>query len=612
MSFDELFVVMTVVIPLFFVIRDRLRIDVAALIMASSLGLAQFLGMGVLGPAHQPDEAVKAIAGLSQPVVITLFSLFIVTRCLEYTGVTRWLAGHILALGGQSEIRLIAFFTASTAFLSLFMNNLAAGALVLSSALTVARRSGVRPSKLLMPVAYGSLLGGTATYFTTANMIVSDLLTTANPPQASLHVLAFTPTGGLIAVAGIIFITLTGKRLLPDRAPRQEQLMARHTGSDLEDAYRLDERLWDVRVPVGSPAVGKTLVQIGVESHLGITVALLWRDHHAFYAPTPDHILHPGDVLVTVGREDRVCQLEQAGLVVERKQGHEHISTQGVTFVEVLLAPRSPAEGHTVRELEFHEKHGFTAIALLREGRSYRTDVASMELRMGDSILMAGDPHHLKALHNVSNYIVLEPDLSDQPLDRRHAALSVAIVLTAIAASIAGVPVYLAMLVAALTVFLTGLLNVEDAYHTMEWRAIFLIAGMYPVSNAMVVTGLAEALGNHVVTLATPFGPLGLAAGVYLLTAVLTQVMGGQVTALVTGPIAISAALHLHTDPQAMAVTVAIGCSASFFTPLAHPINILMMGPGNYTFGDFFRLGWGLTLVCFAALLVGLKLFWNL
>lgn len=612
MSFAEVFVVGTVLIPLIFVIRNRLRVDVAALTMAASLGLAQFMGLGVLGPAHQADDAVKAIAGLSQPVVITLFSLFIITRSLEQTGVTRWLAHHILAFGGHSEARLIALFAAATALLSLFMNNLAAGALVLSSALTVSRQSGIRPSKLLMPVAYGSLLGGTATYFTTANMVVSDLLTTANPPQAPLHVLAFTPTGGLIVVAGILYITLMGKRLLPDRAPRQEQLIAQHTGSELEDAYKLDERLWDVRVPATSSAVGRTLAQIGVESHLGITVAVLWRDHHAIYAPTSDHTLRPGDVLVTVGRAERVSQLEQVGLEVERKQNSEHISAQGVTFVEVLLAPRSAAEGHTFKELEFHEKHGFTAIALLRGGRSYRTDVASMELRMGDSILMAGDLHRLKELQNISNYIVLEPDLSDQPLNRRRAALSVAIILAAIAASIFGMPVYLAMLIAALVVLLTGLVNAEEAYCAMEWRAIFLIAGMYPVSNAMVNTGLAASIGSRVVTWATPFGPLGLAAGVYLLTVVLTQVMGGQVTALVTGPIAISAALHLHTDPQAMAVTVAIGCSASFFTPLAHPVNILMMGPGNYTFGDFFRLGWGLTLVCFAALLVGLKLFWHL
>jgi di/tricarboxylate transporter len=146
----------------------------------------------------------------------------------------------------------------------------------------------------------------------------------------------------------------------------------------------------------------------------------------------------------------------------------------------------------------------------------------------------------------------------------------------------------------------------------MEWRAIFLIAGMYSVSIAMVQTGLAALIGNEVIKLVSPFGPLGLAAGAYLLTAALTQLMGGQVTALVTGPIAISAALSMHTSPQAMAVAAAIGCSASFLTPIAHPVNILMIGPGNYRFGDFFRAGWPLTVISFVFLLIGMILFWRL
>src|SRR5262249_40130674 len=154
---------------------------------------------------------------------ITLFGLFIVTRCLDRTGVTRWIARRILGIGAKSEGRLIALFAATTAFLSLFMNNLAAGALILPSALDVSRHTKIKPSKLLIPVAYGSLLGGVATYFTTANIITSDLLAAANPPQAPLHILDFTPTGGLMAIAGIAFLAIFGRRLLPDREPSAAQ-----------------------------------------------------------------------------------------------------------------------------------------------------------------------------------------------------------------------------------------------------------------------------------------------------------------------------------------------------------------------------------------------------
>lgn len=612
MTVEQVFVIAVVAVPLFFVVINRLRVDVAALMIAAALGIAQFLGMAVLGPANTPQKASEAIAGFSQPVVITLLSLFIVTRCLDRTGVTRWIAGRVLAAGGQSERRLIFLFTTATALLSLFMNNLAAGALMLPSAIDVARRSGISPSKLLIPVAYGSLLGGVATYFTTANIIASDLLTTAVPPQSPLHILDFTPTGGLIALAGILFMTLIGPRLLPNRPPRPEQMIARRTGSELEETYQLDERLWEARVSPSSPLVGKTLSALDIGDRLGIAIAAIWRGRQAFFTPEPSQVLRANDILLVVGREERVSQLAKEGFAIGRENSSGSISSRGVLCVEAVPAPHSAALDATLKGLEFRRKYGFTAVALLREGRSYRTDVADMKLQAGDSILMVGTRARLKLLRNAAEFIVLEPDLSDQPVNVRQAGLASAIIIGAIAASILGAPVYLAMLVAAILAFITGLITAEDAYRSMEWQAIILIAGMYSLSLAMVSTGLAGLIGRQMVALVTPFGALGLAAGAFMLTAVLTQVMGGQVTVLVTGPIAISAAIHLNVSPQAIAVASAIGCSASFFTPLAHPVNILMIGPGNYKFADFFRVGWGLTLVCFVTLLIGMVLFWGL
>ncbi len=613
MTLPQVVVVVVVAIPLALAIFNRLRVDTAALIIAAALGVCQFIGLGVLGAPNTPSDASKAIAGFGQPVVITLLALFIITRCLDKTGVTRWIAQRVLMVGGRSEVRLIALLTAATAFLSLFMNNLAAGALLLPSAMEIARRSGIRPSKLLIPVAYGSLLGGSATYFTTANIIASDLLTTANPPQAPLHILDFTPTGGLIALAGIAFLAILGKRLLPNHPPLPEQLVARSTGSELEDVYLLGERLWEAQVLPGSPLAGQTLANARIGERLGCAVAAIWHGSHAIFAPSPQQMVNPNDILLLVGREERVSQLAGEGLKIGRNGAATgHISTRGVQFVEVLPAPRSTVEGKTLKELEFRKLYGFTAVALLRGGRSYRTDVADFKLQSGDAILMIGSRRNLKRLHASIDFIVLEPDLGDQPTQWGQAALAVAITLGAIAASILGFPVFLAMLIGAVLVILTGIMTLDEAYRTMEWRAIFLVAGMYSVSIAMVKTGLAQLIGQGVVQVVTPFGPLGLAAGSYLLTAVLTQIMGGQVTALVTAPIAISAAISLGTNPQAMAVAAAIGCSAAFFTPIAHPVNILMIGPGNYRFSDFLRVGWPLTVISFVMLIIGMVLFWKL
>lgn len=618
---SQLLLIFIVSIPLILVARNRLRPDLAALLIAVILGLGQFFGLGLLGAEHAPEDAVKAFSGFSEPVVLTLLSLFIITHSLHKSGATRWIAHRIIGFGGRSERRLIVLYAATTAFLSLFMNNLAAGALLLPSVMETCRRTGVKPSKLLIPVAYGSLLGGTATYFDTTSIVVSNLLAAASPPQEMLNILDFTPTGGLIVLAGVAFLGFFGPRLLPDREPPSELMMTRHTVSDLEDYYQLPERLWEAVVLPDSSLANTSLAASGLGEQLGLAVAGVWHGHAEIFSPSPEQIIHPADTLLIVGREERVQQLTEMGLAIKcenennhigRENTNNHICTSGVLPIEAMPAPRSQILGHTLRELDFRAQYGFTVLALYRSGRSYRTAVGDIKLEMGDSLLMIGPREALKRLYNSPDYIVLEPDTSDQPVQRLQAGMTVGVIVAGVIASISGVPVHFSMLLGALLLLISGILGMEEAYRAIEWSVIFLVAGMYSVSLAMVHTGLAQQIGEIVVAVVTPLGPLGLAAGAYILTALLAQVMGGQVTQLVTGPIMISAAISLNTSPQAVAIATAIGCEAAFFLPFAHPINVLMITPANYEFEDFFRVGWRLTLVCFLALLVGLLLFWNL
>lgn len=611
MTTAQIYVLVILLVTLVLVAANRLRPDLGALLLAGLLGLAQFAGLPVLSASGERSAALQAVSGFGQPTVVTLISLFIITRALEKSGITRWITRYLLRLGGQSETRLIALFAAATAFLSLFMNNLAAGALLLPSALEAGHATGIKPSKLLIPVAYGSLFGGAATYFTTANIVVSGLLPIANPPQSPLNVLDFTPTGGLIAIGGIAFMALFGHRLLPDRDPGLAGSMLRPTGSDLEDAYGVGERLWEGTVTGNSPYARKTIQESEIGEGLGVTIAAIQRGRELIFPIQPDERLLPGDDLVIVGRQENVELLAEQGVQIKRSRPGAHISSMGLTLIEVAPAPRSAAEGRTLRELAFRRVYGLTAIALWRRGRNYRTGVADIPLQLGDSLLMIGSLKDFQRLRASTDFTVLEPSLSDQPVQPIPAWTSLAIVAAGVAASIAGVPVALAMLVAAVATMLLGLLNMEEAYRTIEWQAVFLIAGMVSVSLAMVETGLAKAAGDWMVAIVAPWGPLGLAAGAFVLTSLLTQVMGGQVTALVTGPIAISAAISLGVNPQAIAVATALGCSVSFLTPLAHPVNILMIAPANYSFGDFFRIGLPLTVLSFALMMLGMVLFWG-
>jgi di/tricarboxylate transporter len=207
--------------------------------------------------------------------------------------------------------------------------------------------------------------------------------------------------------------------------------------------------------------------------------------------------------------------------------------------------------------------------------------------------------------------IIFEPDPASRNVPRRRAVTSVLIFLGAVVLSIMGLPIFLSVLTAALLAVVTGLIALRDAYRSIEWEIIIFVAGMHAVSVAMVNTGLAALVGQGAIGLLGNVAPLGLAAVAFIVAAALTQLMGSQSTAFIIGPVTISAAIALGVNPQAIAVVTAIGCSAAFLTPIAHPVNLIMMGPGNHRFGDFFKVGGGLMLLTFLTLLVGLVLFWG-
>lgn len=609
LTIPQVFLLIVLIVPLALVFLNRLREDVAALLMAVVLGVAQYLGMGVLGPPNTPDDAAKALTGFGTPEVITLMALFIVAACLDKYGATRWIAGRLLAIGGRSERRLITLFATTGALLSLFMNTLAAGALLLPSALDASRRTGVRPSKLLIPIAYGTMLGGAATYLTTANIVVSALLPLANPPQEPLGFLDFLPTGGLVALAGLAFMALFGPRLLPNREPPAEPI--RPSSAELARTYQLQERLWEAKVADDAAVVGQSLAEARIGENLGVVVLGLRRGSRVRPISWPHDTLQAGDVLIVVGREERVTQLAQSGLIVRPAQTEPSAVTRDGVLVELIVPPRSPAAGETVRALALRAETGFTAIALWRDGRSYRTDVATIPLQTGDTLLLVGPPNRLPRLRLRHEFVVVAA-AEEQGLDARRVALTLAIAGGALAAMLLGMPIELAMIAAAALLLVAGLMSPEEAYSAVRWRAIFLIAGTIAVSLAMVETGLARVIGDAVVGVVSPWGAMGLVVGTYALSAGLTQVMGGQISPLVVGPITISAAIALGVNPQAIAVVTAIAGSVSFITPLSHPVNVLMIAPANYRFSDFVRSGWALTVVCFIALVIAVPLFWAL
>ncbi len=595
MTLNELILIGVIISALVLIIYVRLRPDLVALLVLLTLAFS-----GVV-------TTQEALSGFSRNAVITIIGLFIITHALDETGIIQWAARRINSVGKGSEKRLILVFMISGATLSLVMNNIAAGAVLLPAAVRVGIKSKVRLSKLLIPLSFGTLVGGMATYLTTANIILSGLL--QDQGLDGLGMKDFIPTGGLIVLATLIYMLTIGRRLLPTRDSISQSV----TSSNLYETYQLDQRMWEVQITPESRLVSCELGRSEIGQKLGLTVVGIWRGHKAILPPEPNEIIRSDDFLLVMGREERVEQLEDWGVVFR----HENYSVNGkhnydVDLSEVIIPPRSSVIGKTLTDINFRTHYGLTCVALWREGRSYRTDVGKYILQVGDALLMVGPAAKARLLAQDRDFLVLNGN-QQQPSAPSKAGW--ALFITAVVLLIAIfdlLPLPEVMLAGAVAMVLTGCLKMDEAYRAIEWRVVFLIAGMLPVSIAMVNTGLAVRIGQLMVDTFSGFGSLALISGLFLLTVAVCQIIGGQVTALVVGPIAVSAAIQVGINPQAVAVAVAIGCSTAFLTPIAHPVNVLMMGPGGYTFGDFFKVGLGMTIVTFITLLIGMVLIWGI
>ncbi|MBU0494458.1 MAG: SLC13 family permease [Chloroflexi bacterium] len=586
-------------VAIILMVTEVLRADVVALLIALTLALTGLI------------TVQEAFSGLSRSAVVTILAIFILTQGLYRTGVTRRVGLVLTRLAGERPRRLLLFTMLAGAGLSLFMNNIAAAALLLPAMMDVARRIRVSPSKLLLPLAFGVILGGMATLLTTSNIVVSTAL--KDEGLAPYGLLDFAPVGLPLVAVGTAYMLLVGYRLLPAVSPAEQLGQANQLRQELTEMYALEERLSEVRVASTSPLVGQPIADSQIGEKLGLSILAIWHNHQpASIAPSPGEIIRAGDILLIAGRAERVQQLtDLGGEILENLDWHSDLATARVALLEVLIAPRSRAAGHTLKELHFRAKYDLSVVAIWRGGRSYRTDVGDIPLQFGDALLVHGPRERIAVLRADPDFLVLAE--LDEPPRTQKGWLTVTIMALALIVTATNLlPIAEAMMLGALGMVIAGCLTMDEAYRAIEWRAIFLIAGMLPAGIALSRSGAADWLGHLLVTTLAGWGPLALAGGLFLLATLLTQVMSGQVAAVVLAPIAIAAARGLGTEPRAMAMATALGCSMAFLTPTGHPVNVFVMGPGGYRFRDFVRVGLPLTVLLFVTLLLVLPVFWPL
>lgn len=579
-------------------ITEVLRSDLVALLVLSALGVS-----GVLTPQ-------EALSGFSRSAVITIIAIFILTEGLDRTGVTHTLAEWLVRLGGSTEARMLVVLMAAGAFLSLFMNNIAAGSVLLPVAAGIARERNISPSRLMMPLAFGVLLGGTATLLTTVNILAGAFLRDNGLPAFGL--LDFAPVGVPLVIIGILYMLLIGRKWLPRRGPADWERMMQTSRRQLAEIYGLRERWVQAHVPQDSPLAGKTLAEAGLGSELGVNVLAIMSNGKARLAPPPSELLHPGANLFLQARTEQISPLQARGLLIHSNADPmAELRSQDVGMYEVILSPRSQAVDKTLRSIHFREKFGLNVIAIWREGRPRRVGLGEMPLQAGDALLVLGPRSRVQLLQAEPDFMVLSDVVGQEP---RRAKAPYAVVIMVLALTVSGLGILQiaeAMLAGALLMVLVGALTMDEAYQAIEWRAIFLIAGMLPLGLAMTKTGAAVFLGSLVVGTLGGALPIVVLAALVISAVVLTQIMSGQAAIVILAPIAIATALQMHSNPRTFTLGVAVACSMAFLTPLGHPINVLVMGPGGYKFGDFLRVGILLTVLLVAVLLVLLPILYG-
>lgn len=381
----------------------------------------------------------------------------------------------------------------------------------------------------------------------------------------------------------------------------------------LSRVYRLDDNLMALTVPEGSHLVERTLAQSRLRDGLGLAVWEIRRGDEVIAVPGPDTMLEAGDVLIAQGEPADLDLLVGLGRLSVDSQPIEDLTgleSSEVGLAEIVLSPETTLEGKTLRELEFRDRYGLTVLAIWRAGRPYRTGLRDLELRFGDAILTHGRRDQLRLIGADPDFVVAsEP--APPPPRRDKAPLAVLILVGVVASVVAGwLPISIAAVSGAALMVLTRCLTMEDAYRFIEWQAVFLIAGMLPLGIAMERTGAAAFLGERVVTTLGPFGPLAMMAGVYLMTSLATQIVPTAALVVLMAPIAHTAALDLGVSPLPFLMTLAIAASASLSSPVSHPANTLVMGPGGYRFVDYVKVGLPTTLVVFAITMVMVPLMW--
>jgi len=571
---------------------EMLRVDIVAMLVLITIGVLRLI----------PPQQV--FSGFSNSAVITVWAVYMVSGGMFKTGVAEMLGNAILKVAGNKESGLVSTIMTTVGVLSAFMNNVGAVAMLLPSVVGISRKTSVPVSKLLIPLAFASLMGGALTLIgTPANILAAGILSEHQLP--SFGFFEFAPMGLVVLITGIAYMVLIGRRLIPIRTSIQGKM----------GPFKLRDYVTEATVSPSSRLIGKTLFESRLGRDHDITVLAIQREDGETPALNRDVQFKPGDLVVVETTASNIMgRLRPLGLLPATSASSEtpRIQPENTQLIEATLAPNSRVVGQSLNESRFRERYGFTALAISRHGEVITQRLRDTHLEFGDALLLQGPEHRIAELQEGEDFLVLEP-MTFEPPRKNKAIFAVGALLGAIGLVLSGqMDIALAMVIAAMVIVLTGALTIEEAYESIDWRTVFLVAGMLPLGLAMESTGTARYLADLILGSLGQYGVLATLAGVYLLAAAVTQPMSNAAAIVLIVPIALDTAFGLGANYKTFTMAAVIGATTSFLSPVGHKANVLIFGPGGYKFTDYARVGALLTVLLLIVSMIFLPLIWPL
>ena len=591
MSIDIIIVLFIILLAFILFVSEALPIDVVALTVLSML-----LITGQLTPS-------EGISGFSNPAVITIAILFVLSHALQKTGVLEYLVIKINQLVSRSLVIGLAVYLICIALASALVNNTAIVAIFMPVTIRMAEKYHISPSKVLMPLSYAAILGGTLTLIgTSTNLLVNSIFVNSGP-YTPLGMFEFSRYGIFLLVVGLTYVVVIAYRILPSRT----------VTSSLTKSYHMGGYLTELKIGDDSPLVGGTTLDRKISQNYDVTILGIQRNKKVLSTNLRETPLEAGDILLVRGSVENffsMKEVEQVYLLTDEKLNQEELTKEENILVECLVTNQSDLVGQSLKAANFRRRFGSFVLAIRREGDILRKKIAHVILRTFDTLLVYGPREKIREMRDSGGFILLT-EVERSLRKHRFWWLSILVISGAVFfAALSLVPILKGVIIGLAILLVARVISPLEAYNSINWQIIVLIGCLIPLGIAIQSSGTAKMIGNTMVNLLR-FVPdhqqaTFLLAMVYLVAMILTEVSSNAATAIIMTPITIEASTNLGLDPRPFIFAICFAASASFITPIGYQTNLMVYGPGGYKFSDYIRVGLPLsiTLLIMAVLLI--------